>query len=150
MDTVLDPFLRKCVLLFFDDILISSNSNSQQVEEPQGQVDYLGHIVRKDGVVTNPMKVEEMVKWPTHTNIYEIRIFLGLTSYYGRFIQNYGIVCKHIYVTLLKMIFLVRGAKLCIQCTQIWSIMVQALLMEPLGFADPCKPFGFKLVLMPM
>ena len=43
---------------------------------------YLGHVVSKDGIQTNPKKVEAIHRWLIPTNVTEIRSFLGFTNYY--------------------------------------------------------------------
>ena len=43
---------------------------------------YLGHVVSKEGIQTDPKKVESICKWPIPTNVTEVRSFLGLTNYY--------------------------------------------------------------------
>ena len=46
------------------------------------EVTYLGHVVSKDGIQTDPKKVEAIHKWPIPTNMTEVRSFLGFTNYY--------------------------------------------------------------------
>ena len=46
------------------------------------ELTYLGHVVSKAGIQTNPKKVEAIHKWPTPTNMTEVRGFLELTNYY--------------------------------------------------------------------
>ncbi|KAJ9558601.1 hypothetical protein OSB04_013215 [Centaurea solstitialis] len=116
MNRVFRPYLRKFVLVFFDDILIYSRSLTEHLEHlrlvfeklraeglycnrkkcafGQEQVDYLGHIVSKDGVMADPAKVTAMLAWPIPTNIRELRGFLGLTGYYRKFVQGYGKIAK--------------------------------------------------------
>ena len=62
---------------------------------------YLGHVVSKDGIQTNPKKVEAICKWPMPTNVTEVRSFLGFTNYYWRFIKKYAQVAKPLYKLIL-------------------------------------------------
>jgi hypothetical protein len=123
MNTVLEPFLRKFVLVFLDDILIYSpnlHSHLQHIQMvldkfrehkfymklskcsfAQKQLDYLGHIITDQGVATDPSKTEAMVKWPVPTSVTELRGFLGLTGYYRKFIHHFGILAKPL-TNLLK------------------------------------------------
>ena len=58
---------------------------------------YLGHVVSKDGIQTDPKKVEAIHNWPVPTNVTEVRSFLGFTNYYQRFIKKYAQVVKPLY-----------------------------------------------------
>ena len=53
------------------------------------KVHFWGHIVSKEGVSVDPVKVEAVSKWATPTNVIEIRSFLGLVGYYRRFIEGF-------------------------------------------------------------
>nr|ADB85290.1 putative retrotransposon protein [Phyllostachys edulis] len=68
----------------------------------QPQVEYLGHIIKDNGVATDPVKVEAIRNWPEPQNITQLRSFLGLAGYYRRFIQGYGIICKPLFAALKK------------------------------------------------
>ena len=58
----------------------------------QPEVSFLGHRVSRDGVSTCPKKIEKVVEWPRPKNVSELRSFLGLCSYYRRFVLNYSAV----------------------------------------------------------
>jgi hypothetical protein len=112
MNSIFKPFLRKFVLVFFDDILIYSKSWEdhlqhvdkvlQLLKEQQlyakpskcffgvKEVEYLGHIVSHEGVKVDPNKIKAMMDWPIPKTLKNIRGFLGLTGYYCKFVQNYG------------------------------------------------------------
>ena len=54
----------------------------------QHQINYLGHVVSKEGVTTDPEKIKAITEWPQPTTVTEGRSFLGFLSYYGGFIPN--------------------------------------------------------------
>ena len=63
----------------------------------QREVRYLGHMVTKDGVTVDPAKTDAVRSWPTPKNKTEVRSFLGLCSYYRRFVRNFAAVAKALY-----------------------------------------------------
>ena len=54
------------------------------------EVNYLGHVISKEGVKVDPKKIKSITEWPKPTNISKFRRILGLTGYYRRFIRNYA------------------------------------------------------------
>ena len=54
---------------------------------------FLGHVVSKDGVMVDPSKIESVKNWVRPTNVSEIRSFVGLASYYCRFVKGFLFHC---------------------------------------------------------
>ena len=50
----------------------------------------------------DPGKVQEITYWPSPRNIFEIRIFRGLASFYRKFIRNFSGICASIVETINK------------------------------------------------
>ncbi|CAK1600391.1 unnamed protein product [Parnassius mnemosyne] len=64
-------------------------------------MNYLGHVISKEGVHTCPEKVRAIVNTPAPTNISELRSFIGLVMYYGKFVRNVSSLLAPLY-RLLK------------------------------------------------
>lgn len=112
MNDLFRPFLRRFVLIFFDDILIYSRTAEEHEEHlstvfqvlrenqlfanrkkcvfGQSSIEYLGHVIDANGVSADPDKLKAIMEWPVPTNLKELRGFLGLTGYYLRFVANYS------------------------------------------------------------
>ncbi|GJR19419.1 putative reverse transcriptase domain-containing protein [Tanacetum coccineum] len=52
------------------------------------EVQFLGHVVNRDGIHVDPSKVESVKNWKTPESSTKIHSFLGLAGYYRRFIKN--------------------------------------------------------------
>ena len=51
---------------------------------------YLGHVVCKEGIKTDPDKIQCVADWPVPNEVRKLKCFLGLASYYRRFIKNFA------------------------------------------------------------
>jgi hypothetical protein len=56
----------------------------------QEQVQYLGHIVSKNGISADPSKIDIVKSWPTPSTGKEVQRFLGFAGYYRRFVRNFS------------------------------------------------------------
>ena len=58
------------------------------------RVPFLGHVVSNEGISTDPEKICVVKEWPIPKTITEVRSFLGLASYYRRFIKSFAHIAK--------------------------------------------------------
>lgn len=71
----------------------------------QPVVEYLGHIISSKGVAIDPSKIAAIIAWKQPTTLTKLRSFLGMTSYYKRFIRNYSSIRKPLHDMLKKEAF---------------------------------------------
>jgi len=124
MNDVLRAYLRRFVLVFFDDILIYSYSWADHLRHLRvvlallrhhrlfvkrskcsfgvDSVSYLGHIISAAGVAMDPAKVKAIHDWPQPRSARAVRGFLGLAGYYRKFIRNYGTIAAPLTALLKK------------------------------------------------
>ena len=54
------------------------------------QVEFLGHVISKEGIAVNPEKIKAILEWEAPKNPKAIRGFLGMAGYYRRFIEGFS------------------------------------------------------------
>lgn len=60
----------------------------------RAEVRYLGHVLSSSGLKPDNEKVDVVRNWPRPRDLHEVRSFLGLCTYYRRFIQNFSLVAR--------------------------------------------------------
>lgn len=148
MNSVLKPFLRKFVLVFFDDILIYSKSwadhllhiraifevlqqhtlflNKSKCSFGESSIRYLGHIISAQGVSMDESKVKAVLYWPQPKTVQAVRGFLGLAGYHRRFIRDYGLIAAPLTKLLKK-----DGFQWSEEATAAFQALQQALASAP-------------------
>jgi hypothetical protein len=112
MNEVLREFIGKFIIVYLDDILIYSKSeaehlkhlaivmrklqqeklliNMQKSSFMKTQLIYLGFIISANELRMDPDKVEVIKNWPSPRNVFEVRSFHGLASFYRKFVRNFS------------------------------------------------------------
>src|SRR5947209_13998780 len=80
----------KLVLQKLEDYSLKVDLN--KLEFDQEEVEFLRHIIGKNGIRMDPRKVQSVLEWPTPKNLKDLQAFLGLTNYYRRFIKSYSTI----------------------------------------------------------
>ena len=112
------------VSAYFDDVLVFSRMLEdhlthlraiiQRIDEvglklkpakckfAQKQLEYLGHIVSRDRLKTNPRLIAAVKEFPTPQAVSDVRRYLGLASYYCRFIPNFSRITRPLHQLTCK------------------------------------------------
>ena len=112
MDRILGPELEPFCFAYLDDIIILGETydehennlltvferlraanlkiNSAKCQFGRKSLKYLGHLVTSEGICTDPDKVDAILELREPTNVRGVRRFLGVASWYRRFVPNFS------------------------------------------------------------
>jgi hypothetical protein len=115
MNCVFNKQLRKHLLVFFDDLLIYNKTweenlrhvdqilsimEEQSLYAKESKCDfgmtkvlYLGHIIGGKWVQVHQEKIQAIKEWPTPKTLTELRGFLGMCTYYWKFVKVFSQLC---------------------------------------------------------
>ena len=161
----------KGIIIYLDDILVYSSTISEMTERLKTvfqrlrqfglkvrpdkcnffkeRVTFLGHVVSADGVETDPAKMKAVKEFPKPATQKHIRQFLGLTSYFRRYVKSFAQIAGPLTDLLSTDASATRKTsnkfisdKWTEQCQDAFETLKQKLIEAPiLGYPDFQIPF---------
>ena len=147
---VLHGLHYKMLFIYLDDIVTFSDAIDSQIHRLQIVFDrlraanlklkpqtcelfqesvlYLGHTLSKDGIHTNPKKIEKVKNVPIPQSLRQVRSFIGLASYYRKFIQDFATIAKPLHDLMRKYV----RFKWTAECTRAFERLKTCLITAPI------------------
>ena len=94
-DKCLDEFLKRC-----DKIGIVLNDSKMELRKDE--ITFMGHLISKDGLQTDPEKVKAIAKMTSPQNIEGLRRFLGVVNFLSKFVPNMSDIAKPLHNLVKK------------------------------------------------
>ena len=163
MNSVLRPLIGKCCLVYMDDVLVYSRTPEEHLQHLRSvlqclrenqlycklskckfglsETKFCGHIVTRQGIKPNPVKVQVLQDWPAPDSKDALRAFLGLAQYFAKFIPAYASMTTCLQVLMRKS----ANWHWSDACQQAFENVKQAMLHEPC-LAIPNADLPFEVV----
>ncbi|CAI7856914.1 unnamed protein product [Closterium sp. NIES-54] len=160
MNRIFRDLLDRCVIVYLDDILIFSKTREHHLRDLdtvfkrlqenrlitkgskckffKQELEFLGHVVSRDGIKIDPAKIKTIHEWKSPTNIIELQSFLGFVNYVRRFIPNMAGITGPLTDLLHKDRNFVWGEEAKAAFQELKKILVSPPVLR---IADPSKPF---------
>ena len=148
------------VAVYIDDVLVFSRTLSDHIQHLKlimaclqevglklkpikchfirEEVEYLGHVITRAGLKPTHKLTAAVLEFPVPNNVKEVRKFLGLSSYYRRFIHQFARTAKPLHeLTRKNIVFVWTG-----RCQAAFTELRKKLTQAPV-LAYPCfdNPF---------
>ena len=149
LQTVLSGLEGKFCFVYLDDILICSKSFEEHLQHLQQiferlrkagltlkpkkcsflrkQVIYLGHVISSSGISPDPSKTQKVRDYPEPTDVKKVRQFLGLASYYRRFIPDFAKIANPLHSLTKKG----KVFQWSVKCQEAFDLLKQKLISAP-------------------
>lgn len=150
MESVLSGLHWETCLLYIDDVIVFGDSFDQHLQRVadvldrlgkvglkvsptkcqlfKKQVSFLGHTVSEEGISTDPNKISAVEHWSAPKNLHDLRSFLGLCSYYRRFVEGFATIAKPLHRLTEKS----RSFLWTQECQESFEKLKQALITAPI------------------
>ncbi|KAK2895639.1 hypothetical protein Q8A73_015127 [Channa argus] len=160
MERVLKDIPRSRCVVYMDDLLVHAKGFEDAINNLAGvfmairqaglrlnpakchllarETQFLGHVVNEHGVTTDRAKVAAIKEWPQPTTTSELRSFLGLASYYRRFLKDFATIAGPLHRVTEKG----RRFEWSEACSRAFQRLKVDLSEAPvLAYPDPQQPF---------
>ncbi|KAK7093228.1 hypothetical protein V1264_007018 [Littorina saxatilis] len=147
------------VICCYDDIMLHSSTNEEhdkllkqvfqrlkevglelnedKCEYKKTELKFLGHVISENGVRPDESKVEAIVKMKEPENVEELRRYLGMVNYLGRYVPHLSTVLQPLNSLLVKETAWLWGHAQVSAFTRVKELLTSA---PTLAFFDPTKP----------
>ena len=124
LDRLITPEFEPHAFAYLDDIIVVSETfkehtywlervldailkagltvNREKSEFGCSQVRYLGYLVDRTGMHPDPEKVEPIISYPAPNTLRKLRRFLGMVSWYRKFLKDFAAKAEPLYRLLKK------------------------------------------------
>ena len=165
MQTVLNELVPKDCLIYMDDIIVHGRTirehnqrltevlmrlreagltvKSKKCQFLRQEVLFLGHRLSAAGVQVDSSKTARILSWPTPKNAQDVRSFIGLASYYRKFVRNFAAIASPLHRLTEKG----RPFRWTTECTEAFTRLKQLLSSAPILALPITTPSAGRFIL---